>query len=194
MQKKNCDCGINFGKWTDETSIYMYNDSTQEILKKINLQGKKIVDLGGGNGIIKKFLPNAITIDSDATKNPDVVANILTYQPSEKFDAVILRYVLHYLSDYEILQLFENLKKWHKGHVLIQQFANEDLKAKYKNSINEKKFFRCEKQLLKLLPKNATIIYRKKYLVKKEFYKNRLQNNNGVEHEELMLGIYIKNL
>lgn len=174
------DKGCFFGKWNDKTSKIMYYDSTVKILSKINTKGK-IADYGGANGILKNFIPNIITIDIDKSKNPDIVDNILTHKGI--YDLIIIRFVLHYLNDYEVLQLFENIKSYHKGKILVIQFVNEDLKLKYFNSRNEFKYFRTKKQLEKLLPifKN---IYSLQYKCSKKFYKNRLEINNAKKHKE----------
>lgn len=174
------DKGKDFGKWSDSTSKLMYFDSIKDILKKIDINGK-VADYGGANGILKEFIPNIITIDIDKTKNPDIIDNILTHKGN--YDLIIIRFVLHYLSDYEVLELFENINKYHKGKILIIQFTNEDLKSKYKNSINEFKYFRTKIQLEKLLPKFNNI-YSINYECTKEFYFNRLNIKNGINHIE----------
>jgi len=176
------DSGINFGKWNDPVSKLMYFDSTKDILSKIKIP-KIVVDYGGANGILKKFIPDIISIDIDKSKNPDIIDNIITHKG--KYDLIIIRFVLHYLNDYEVLQLFENIKKYHKGKVLIIQFCNDDLKNKYFNSKNEFKYFRTQSQLKALLPK-CNKIYSTDYICTPEFYKNRLNINNTVEHIEII--------
>lgn len=181
MQSYTIDKGVDFGKWDDNISKLLYFDSTKEILKKVHPIGK-IADYGGANGLIKTFIPNIITIDIDETKKPDIIDNIITH--IGKYDWIIIRYVLHYLNDYELLQLFDNITSYHKGKVLVQQFVNDDLKNKYFNSKNEFKYFRTETQLEALLPDNIEKIYTKEYYVTEEFYKNRLSIENYVSHFE----------
>lgn len=184
MQKKTykIDSGVEFGKWNDNVSKLMYFDTTKEILSKINTNGT-VADYGGANGILKQFIPNIITIDIDSSKNPDIVDNILLHEGI--YDLIIIRFVLHYLNDYKIFQLFEKIKSYHKGKVLIIQFCNNDLKSKYANSKNEFKYFRTESQLKALLP-DCKKIYSKKYICTKEFYKNRLNINNAINHKEII--------
>ena len=181
MQSYTIDKGVDFGKWDDNISKLLYFDSTKEILKKIHPIGK-IADYGRANGLIKTFIPNIITIDIDKTKKPDIIDDIITH--IGKYDWIIIRYVLHYLNDYELLQLFDNIASYHKGKVLIQQFINDDLKNKYFNSKNEFKYFRTETQLEALLPDNIEKIYTKEYYATEEFYKNRLSIENCVSHFE----------
>jgi hypothetical protein len=189
MQKKiyKQDKGLNFGKWSDKTSKLIYFDSVKDILSKIELP-KKIADYGGANGILKEFIPNIISIDIDASKQPDIIDDIITHKGN--YNLIILRFVLHYLNDYEVLQLFENIQNYHKGQILIIQFCNEDLKSKYANSKNEFKYFRTENQLLKLLP-DCEKIYSKKYICTKEFYKNRLNIDTDIEHKEILNAYYL---
>jgi hypothetical protein len=176
------DCALNFGKWNDSVSEFIYFNSAIDILSKINTDGI-IADYGGANGILKEIIPNIITIDIDASKKPDIVDDILTHKGI--YDLIIIRYVLHYLNDYQVLQLFEHLKTFHNGKILVIQFCNNDLKSKYKNSINEFKYFRTENQLNALLPV-CNVIYSTKYNVTGEFYKNRLNIDNAINHEEIL--------
>lgn len=181
------DCGNQFGTWNDSISKFMYFDSTKEILDIVNSNGI-VADYGGANGLLKTFIPSSISIDIDITKNPDIVDNIITHKGS--YDYIFMRYILHYLNDYEVLALFNNIKSYHKGKVIIQQFVNEDLKSKYFNSINEFKYFRTGNQLLALLPK-GTMIYQKEYQVTEEFYKNRLNNKHAKSHSEKIIAYLI---
>lgn len=178
----NIDDGVNFGIWQDDVSKLMYYDSTKTILSTLNLSGR-IADFGGGNGLLKQLYNNVITIDIDESKQPDIKDDILTHKG--EYDIIFIRYVLHYLNDYEVIKLFENIKSFHKGKVIIQQFVNEDLKTKYHNSINEFKYFRTESQLLALLPK-CQKIYSIAYKVTKDFYRNRLKIENAKEHNEII--------
>lgn len=182
MQKKiyNEDAGINFGRWADATSKLMYFDSVQTILSKVDTSCV-VADYGGANGILKDFIPAIITIDIDESKKPDIVDNIITHKG--EYDLIIIRYVLHYLNDYQVLELFNNIKSYHKGKVLVIQFTNEDLKSKYYNSKNEFKYFRTQNQLEKLLP-NFEHLYNADYQCTSDFYKNRLNIDNAVAHNE----------
>jgi hypothetical protein len=172
------DNGVNFGKWTDKVSKFMYFDSTKDILSKIQIPGV-VADYGGANGNLKTFIPHAISIDIDGSKQPDIIDDILTHVGN--YELIVVRYVLHYLNDYEVLQLFKTIK----SNALIIQFTNEDLKSKYQNSQNEFKYFRTARQLKKLLP-NCKEIYSKKYTIGSSFYKNRLNIDNAVTHKETL--------
>ena len=176
------DNGTNFGKWNDKVSKFMYFDSTKEILSKIQIPNI-VADYGGANGNLKTFIPNSISIDIDSSKNPDIIDNILSHVGN--YELIIIRYVLHYLNDYEVIQLFKTIKT----NTLIIQFINEDLKSKYQNSQNEFKYFRTAKQLKKLLP-NCKEIYSKEYTIGANFYRNRLNINNAITHKETLKAFY----
>lgn len=176
------DQGLNFGTWTDKTSKFMYFDSIKQILSKIK-KFPVVADYGGGNGLLKQFIPNIITVDIDPTKKPDILDNILTHKGT--YDLIVMRYVLHYLSDYDVLELFNNISAFHSGKVLVIQFCNNDLKSKYANSKNEYKYFRTESQLENLLPKHKKI-YSQKYTCAKAFYSNRLKIKNAKSHKEIL--------
>ncbi len=180
MQKNSRveDQGLRFGGWPDPVSQFMYHDSLVEILGLVKITGR-VGDLGGGNGILKKYLPRVTTIDCDATKRPDVLADILEHDVTP-YDWLVVRYVLHYLNDYDVIKLFDGLVG---RRVLVIQFVNEDLRSKYRNSVNETKYFRTENQLTKLISP-VTEIYSTDYLVDAEFYKNRLGNSSGFAHNE----------
>lgn len=180
------DKGLKFGKWTDKTSKFLYLESTQQILDKLNIKGD-IADYGGANGNLKQFLPNSISIDIDESKNPDIIDNILTH--NKKYEWVIIRYVLHYLTDKEIITLFNNIQS---KNILIIQFTNENLKVKYSNSKNETKHFRTRTQLESLLPEKTRNIYRKLFNCTPEFYKNRLNIDGAIEHIETLNAYVIK--
>lgn len=179
------DQGERFGKWGDEVSQFMYFDSTKEILSKIEIP-ELVADYGGGNGNLKKFIPHALTIDIDESKKPDRVESILEHRG--EYDLVVIRFVLHYLSDNEIKEL---LKRIQSKHVLIIQFVNEDKKAKIENSRNEQKIFRNQKELELLLPAGFQEIYSKEYLVSPEFYRNRLGIGNYKKHRETLKAYYL---
>lgn len=179
------DSGIDFGTWNDPVSKFLYYDSTKEILSVINIPDS-VADFGGANGLLKKLIPQSISVDKDKSKRPDVIDNILTH--SNHYELIVLRYALHYLNDYEVIQLFKNLNA---DNVLVIQFENNDLKSKYHNSVNEFKYFRTEKQLKALLPDGFETIYKEEYLIDKDFYLNRLGEGDYIEHKEILTAYYL---
>lgn len=194
------DQGKDFGKWDDPISRFMYHDSMIQIIEAfekkapgfLSRPGLRIADYGGGNGLLKAFFPEIISIDHDISKEPDIADDIMTHEG--EYDLIIIRYVLHYLNDYQVIRLFEQIQSFHKGPILIIQFTNPSLRRKYRNSKNEFKYFRTERQLEALIPDDDRWpIYWKPYRVTQEFYFNRLKIENAIDHRE-ELRAYILNL
>lgn len=172
------DQGTAFGKWGDPVSRYMYERSLYQILPVVNMQGR-IGDFGGANGLLKDHVSNVTTVDTDASKNPDVVADILDYP--EFFDTVWCRYVLHYLTDQQVIKFVDNVNT---DRLIIVQFVNDDLRGKYAASDNETKYFRTQEQLEALLPKHSKLLWQQGYTVTSDFYANRLKKFDAKTHSE----------
>jgi hypothetical protein len=110
-------------------------------------------------------------------------------------DLIIIRYVLHYLTDDEIRKLLQNIKSYHAGDILIVQFTNEgeDLQIKKQNSINETKYFRTSEELSLLIGEFEVIATdTESFKVTTEFYRNRLQNFEALPHQEQIQTMLIK--
>ena len=181
------DKGKDFGRWTDPVSKFLYFDSMSLFLEGIDLSDySKIADYGGANGLLKKFIPNALSIDYDPKKKPDIVDDILTHKGD--YDLIVIRYVLHYLSNEEIQTLFHNLRDY-TGEIWIIQFASDgqDNRIKRANSRNEgTKYFRDTFRLFGEVEKHISLIESKAQSidVTTEFYINRLENPEADRHYE----------
>ena len=187
----NIDQGTRFGRWEDETSRLMYFDAMPVLLSGIDTTGV-VADYGGGNGLLKQWMPDAISIDTDASKQPDVVDNILTHTGS--YDLIVMRYLLHYLDVNQIDRLFRHLAEFHNGSILVIQFVNDDLKAKQANSVNESKTFFTESQLTGLLSRYWTVTPGNAidYTVSAEFYRNRLNHPTPTAHRERLIALTLE--
>lgn len=180
----NVDAGTDFGLWPDETSRLMYHAAMPALLVGTDRSGWTL-DLGGGNGLSRQWFDLVVTVDSDAGKHPDVVANITTWKPLYPVDRVLLRYVLHYLSDFDVCALMAHIASYHHGPLTVIQFVNDDLGAKLANSVNEDKWFRSEEELRDLLrPWQVQHRVAVEYEVVPEFYANRLGHPNPTGHRE----------
>lgn len=188
----NIDAGTEFGTWDDETSRLIYRDAMPALLSGVDTRAK-VLDLGGGNGLLRRWFDDVTTVDNDAAKQPDVLADITTYHPTGTYDLVVLRYVLHYLSNAGVYTMMHRLATWHTGPLLVVQFVNDDLHAKYANSRNETKWFRTEEQLCALLgPWQPTHRVAVEYDVVPEFYANRLAHPNPTGHPERVVAYLCK--
>jgi len=101
-----------------------------EILSKINLTGKKLIDLGCGEGrdaiffAKKGFEVLAIDISEQGLKKVEKYANeekikiktlkknIIAYRLDKKYDIIISTGVLHYLPPEQRFETFQNYKKF----------------------------------------------------------------------------------
>lgn len=187
------DQGAAFGTWPDPTSRLLYADVMPVMLNGLDTGGLSVVDLGGGNGLLKQWIPQAVTVDVDQEKHPDVLADLLTWEGLA--DLIVLRYVLHYLDDSQVTGLFAEMALWHPGQVLVIQFVNDDIPAKEANSVGETAWFRSESDLMALISPAWEVQSRKRveYQVTREFYANRLGNPNGTAHEEAVIGLLLDN-
>lgn len=181
------DQGDAFGRWPNKTARLMYHDIMPLVLNGIDTSGS-VADLGGANGLMKEWIPHAVTVDYDATKNPDILADIQTYRGEH--DLIILRYVLHYMPDHAVRDLLNHIASYHKGRLLVVQFVNDNLPAKLANSIGEIKWFRGSKDVMRLLHETKWRVASAKavdYVVDPDFYRERLNHPNPTSHHETIL-------
>ena len=189
-----------FGWWTDGTSDLMYRGAMGYLLDGLPRPGRSVLDLGGANGMSRWYLPghDITTVDIDPATEPDVVADITTWTPKADAEVVLLRYVLHYLSDEQVRGLFAHLATWHYGPVLVVQFANPRPWQKRANSADAgQRWFRTPAALLTLLRSLPNWIdhgrvNRLTYTVQPEFYANRLGTPGQYAHAEELLGLALE--
>lgn len=202
MQKRiyELDKGNAFGHWNDPVSKLMYIDSIELSFKGIKTSELSVADYGGANGILRDYLDckKYICIDIDSSKDCDIHENILTH--TGHYNLIVIRYVLHYLTDEEITQLLEHITSFHHGDILIIQFTNESDDLRIKKEISkeveqgvEQKYFRTFSQLLSLFgERNIKYVTQLSYTVTPEFYKNRLGIDTKLSHKEQINNILIK--
>lgn len=183
--RHNEDQGTAFGTWPDATSRLMYQDIMPLALSGIDTSGR-VADFGGANGLLKQWIPHAVSVDYDASKNPDICESVLDHMGD--YELVVMRYLLHYMPDSVVRTLFKRMGMWHNGRVLLIQFVNENVDDKIRNSWGEVKFFRTEAQLKRLLTPFG-IVSRKavEYRVAADFYRNRLQHPAPFAHDETVV-------
>lgn len=183
--RHNEDQGTAFGTWPDATSRLMYQDIMPLALSGIDTSGR-VADFGGANGLLKQWIPHAVSVDYDASKNPDICESVLDHMGD--YELVVMRYLLHYMPDSVVRTLFKRMGMWHSGRVLLIQFVNENVDDKIGNSLGEVKFFRTEAQLKRLLAPFG-IVSRKavEYRVEADFYRNRLQHPAPFAHDETVV-------
>lgn len=205
MQKTTykLDNGANFGSGDDSVSEYIYRTSAPYFLKNVETENKNVADYGGANGILEIYLNagkyTVIDIDESKRVSKNFIADdIVTH--TQKYDLVICRYVLHYLSESRALQLFKQIRQNQSFKVLVIQFTNEkkdlelkrQISAKYETGSEQKHFRNC-KQLFQLFEgfeiENVDKI---DYLVREDFYQNRFGTNDAFEkHREQIYSVLL---
>lgn len=187
--RHNEDQGDAFGRWPNKTARLMYHDIMPLVLSGIDTSGR-VADLGGANGLMKEWIPQAVTVDYDETKGPDICEDISKHVG--EYDLLVLRYVMHYMPDTQVLALFDHIVSYHNGRVMVIQFVNDDLAAKRHNSVGEIKWFRTTQQTLDLLkPCGLRVASCKSvdYVVEPDFYRERLGHTNPKGHWETILAL-----
>lgn len=144
------DQGTSFGTWGDDVSRLMYRDSVPEWIEALALNTSHTwLDLGGANGLLRPWFPHLVTVDYDATKEPDVVADLRTDPLPDVTRLGVIRYVLHYLDDEEVRHILRTLNL---DTLVVVQFVNANVEAKRANSRHEgPRYFRSLTDLVTLL-------------------------------------------
>ncbi len=172
-----------FGTWDNPTARLMYHDIMELALAGVDTSGR-VADYGGANGLLKQFIPHSISVDYDQSKGPDIAEDIMSHVG--EYDLIVLRYVMHYMTDAEVLRLFRHVASFHNGRLLVIQFVNDDLISKYANSIGETKYFRDSEDTHALVSLDWMVQARRfhDYTVDADFYRLRLNHPNPSSHDE----------
>lgn len=172
-----------FGTWDNPTARLMYHDIMELALTGVDTSGR-VADYGGANGLLKQWIPHSVSVDYDQSKGPDIAEDIMSHVGD--YDLIVMRYVMHYLTDAEVLRLFRHIASFHKGRLLIIQFVNDDLISKYANSVGETKYFRDDADTHSLVSLDWMVQARRfeDYTVDADFYRLRLNHPNPSSHDE----------
>lgn len=185
--------GPLFGTYPDRTSQLIYRDAWPALLSGVP-RTDTVLDLGGANGLSRLYFTDVTTVDSDRTSSADVLADARYYEPRRHFDRVLLRYVLHYMSDLDVQRLLRKVASYHDGPVHVIQFVGRTAEKAESSADREMRWFRSEATLLALLASAGYAVERRialQYRVEPEFYLNRL----GVEapaHEETTVSLTLQ--
>jgi len=172
-----------FGTWDNPTARLMYHDIMELALSGVDTSGR-VADYGGANGLLKQWIPHSLSVDYDQSKHPDIAEDIMSHVG--EYDLIVLRYVMHYMTDAEVLRLFRHVASFHEGRLLVIQFVNDDLVSKYANSIGETKYFRDDDDTRALVSLDWMVQARRfyDYTVDADFYRLRLNHPNPSSHDE----------
>lgn len=177
------DQGRSFGTWDNPTAQLMYHDIMEFALDGVDTSGR-VADYGGANGLLKQWIPHSVSVDYDETKGPDIAEDIAVHVG--EYDLIVMRYVMHYMTDDQLQALFRHIASFHRGRLLIIQFVNDDLISKQANSIGETKYFRTDEDTRSLVSIDWVIQARRfhDYTVDADFYRQRLGHPNPSSHDE----------
>lgn len=200
---QDVDGGTTFGTWTDSCAQYMYKTSFLELVNTEQFRGMNVLDVGGGNGLLKTLLSeaNVTTVDIDANKRPDICQDALTYIPDTSPDVVFARYVLHYLTTTQATRLLAHIGTYCKRMVIIQ-FVNDWSAIDIKRSISQgsgdhaKTFYRWG-DLFALCDRQPWVINRTattKTTITAEFYRNRLGVSGARQHTESIVMLELQHI
>jgi len=93
----------------------------QEIQEIENLNVNKVLEIGIGDGHLSSYLQrldyDVTTVDIDKDKNPDIVADIRTYEPDD-YDVICMFEILEHIDYKEALKVLEKMKN-HAKYILI---------------------------------------------------------------------------
>lgn len=191
------DHANTFGKGKSATSklLYFYSLSIALDCMSNEIPSGIVYDLGGGNGLSKRWFDNnqVVTVDNNPDMKPDICSNINTYNVPPDASMVLMRHVLHYLTDDEIKALINRVTV----PILLIQFTNKDIKAKQAQTKNEDhKTFRTLDQVLELLydstKNNIKRLYKIDYTVEPDFYVERFGVMGKSTHDETLCAWWIK--
>jgi hypothetical protein len=185
--------GPLFGTYPDATSQLIYRDAWPALLSGVP-RTDSVLDLGGANGLSRLYFENVTTVDSDPTSGADVVADIRTYEPEQVFDRVLLRYVLHYLPDIQVLPLLRRIASYHDGPVHVIQFVGRTEEKAASSADRAVRWFRTEASLRSLMAAGGYVVDRRialQYTVEPEFYLNRL-GQAAPAHEETTVSLTLQ--
>lgn len=183
---------VGFGTWPDPTSRLIYTDALPALLSGVP-RDDSVLDLGGANGLSRRYFSNVTTVDMDPSTSPDVVADIRRYTPATSYDRVLLRYVLHYLPDADVMALADHIAAYHYGPVHVVQFLGTAAKVAASPD-RATRWMRSEPELVELLLADSWQVTQRvalTYDVHPDFYRYRC-GQPGPSHEETTVSLTLE--
>ncbi|MCK5739058.1 class I SAM-dependent methyltransferase [bacterium] len=108
----------------------------QRLMQKLIKPGQHVLEIGVGSGFTANYLRSkgilVTTLDIDEEKQPDILANLVSYDFADKYDHILAFQVFEHIS------FIEFQKVLHK----ISRICNEYLFLSVPR--NERRLFRCE--------------------------------------------------
>lgn len=133
----------------------------QKIMQNFVKPGDKVLEIGVGSGFTANYLRskgvNVTTIDIDADKKPDILANIVSYDFEEQYDHVLAFEVFEHIPFSEFKLILEKISQICKSNLFVSLPRNE------------KVWFHCQFKIPKLRKINWDIAT-KRYKITEEHH------------------------
>lgn len=107
----------------------------QKLMDGLVQKGDRVLEIGVGNGFTANYLRSqgvdVTTIDIDAEKQPDIVANIVSYEFPERFDAILAFEVFEHMPYQDFVAVLSKMKTTARRHVFLSVPRNRKLAARF---------------------------------------------------------------
>ena len=101
----------------------------QKLMQDLVSAGDHVLEIGVGSGFTANYLRSkgvkVTTIDIDADKKPDIVANIVTYDFKQTYDHILAFEVFEHIPYEEVEKLFSRLSKVCRKNLFMSVPKNE---------------------------------------------------------------------
>ena len=105
----------------------------QKLMRELVSSGDRVLEIGVGTGFTANYLRSkgvhVTTVDIDADKQPDIVANIAQYDFPETYDAILAFEVFEHLPYHDFPPLLAKLAVAARRHVFMSLPRNRRLLA-----------------------------------------------------------------
>lgn len=151
----------------------------QHLMQKRIKPGDQVLEIGPGTHFTANYLQSkgveVTTVDIDAEKKPDIVANIVSWEWPQSWDHILAFEVLEHIPFIKVKQLLEIMKNHARKNLFISV------------PVSEYRLFRCEWSL-PLIGRHVLdlTIPRKRILAMHHFWEMGLFNRSKKELESLL--------